>query len=76
MWDKTVQRWQQSWVKEGRQEGRKEGEEALLVRQLERKFGPLDRATRARVHRADADRLLEWGERILTAERLEQVFAD
>ena len=76
MWDKTVQRWQQGWLMEGRQEGRKEGEEALLVRLLERKFGPLDRTTRTRVRQADAERLLEWGERLLTAERLEQVFAD
>ena len=37
------------------------------------KFGPLDAATEERVRSADADRLLEWGERILSAERLEDV---
>lgn len=63
-------------LKEGLEQGQKQGQESLLLRQLERKFGPLDPKTRTRVRRADADRLLVWGERILTAERLEQVFAD
>lgn len=65
-------------VKKGREKGVKEGlqkgEAALLLRQLERKFGRLDRQTRARVRSADAERLLTWGERVLTAERLEDVF--
>lgn len=61
-------------LKEGRQEGRQEGEAALLLRLLERKFGRLDPQTRKRVQGADAERLLDWGERVLTAERLEDVF--
>jgi predicted transposase YdaD len=60
--------------KEGRQEGRQEGEAALLLRQLERKFGQLDPRTRKRVQGADAERLLDWGERVLEAQRLEDVF--
>lgn len=65
-------------VQEGRQkgiqEGRQAGEALLLLRQLERKFGRLDPQTRKRVRDADAERLLEWGERVLTAQRLEDVF--
>lgn len=59
---------------EGRQEGRREGEVALLLGQLEHKFGQVDAKTRKRVQRADTERLLDWGKRVLTAERLEDVF--
>lgn len=58
----------------GRQEGRQEGEAALLLRLLEHKFGHLAPKIRKRVQDADAERLLDWGERVLTAERLEDVF--
>ena len=47
-----------------------------MQRQLERRFGALDEPTRQRMESAEADRLLEWGDRILTAERLEDVFGD
>jgi hypothetical protein len=72
MFEKRVQ----EWSREARREGEKKGEAKLLLRQLERKFGPLDADTRARVRKAESDRLLEWGERFVTAERLEQVFGD
>ena len=64
----------QKGIQRGIQEGRQEGEAALLIRQLERKFGRIDAATRQRVRRAEAERLLDWGVRLLTAERLEDVF--
>ena len=63
-------------LEQGRRQGRREGESAMFLRLLEVRFGPLDEHTLARVSAADADRLLEWGERILTAERLEDVFGD
>ena len=44
------------------------------MRQLERKFGPLEPMIRQRITEADADRLLAWGEQLLTADRLEDVF--
>jgi flagellar biosynthesis/type III secretory pathway protein FliH len=59
---------------EGRQQGRQEGEARLLLGQLERKFGPLPEAVRERVSGADSERLLRWGEDLLTAERLDGVF--
>lgn len=70
MWEQTFRRWEH----ELKEEGEKKGETKLLLRQLERKFGPVDPRTRARIRRAGPDRLLEWADRILTAERLEQVF--
>jgi predicted transposase/invertase (TIGR01784 family) len=64
------------WGRELREEGRQEGEALLLLRQLETKFGPLDERTRTRVLSAEAGRLLEWGERFVSAERLADVFGD
>ena len=61
---------------EGREEGRQEGEVRVVLRLLRLKFGPLDPEIEERVHSADADRLLGWSERILTAESLQDVFRD
>jgi hypothetical protein len=60
----------------GRQEGRQEGEARLVLRQLRLKFGPLPPRIEKRVRTADADRLLQWGERVLTAASLQDVFKD
>jgi hypothetical protein len=64
------------WAEDRRLEGRKRGEVEVLVRLLERKFGPLDAVSRARLATADSDQLLGWAERVLTAGRLAEVFAD
>ena len=58
----------------GRQEGRQEGEATVLLRLIELKFGRRDAAVRKRVETADADTLLRWSERILTAARLDELF--
>ena len=57
----------------GRQEGRQEGEADLLLRLLELRFGPLADALRERIRSANAEALLLWSERILTAATLEDV---
>ncbi len=76
-WDWTAE-WRMKGLeegrKEGRREGRKEGEIALLKRQLQRKFGLLDAGVEKRIEGASAERLLEWGERFVTAESLAEVF--
>jgi predicted transposase/invertase (TIGR01784 family) len=66
----------QQGLEEGRQEGRQEGEAVMLLRQTELKFGP-DAAElyRARIEAADAETLLSWSERLLTAERAVEVFS-
>ena len=64
------------WDREIREEGRQEGEARLVLRQLRLKFGPLEPEIEDRVRSADADRLLEWGERVLTAETLQDIFRD
>ncbi|MEI6415343.1 MAG: DUF4351 domain-containing protein [Pseudomonadota bacterium] len=63
-------------VQKGRQKGRQEGEGLLLMRQLERKFGPLGKEARSRINGADAETPLVWDEQVLTAPSLEVVFGE
>ena len=63
----------QEGKQEGRQEGRQEGEAAILLRLLALKFGPLPESVAGKVRRADADTLLAWSERVLTAATAEDV---
>ena len=61
--------------RKGRQEGRREGEAELLLRQLGRLYGPLKPTIEKRVRAAEADQLLEWGERLVTSGSLDEVFS-
>jgi len=70
----SIDRWNRQIREEGRQEGRQEGEAQVVLRLLRLKFGPLPPEIEERVRSADADRLLEWSERVLTAERLQDIF--
>ena len=56
----------------GWEEGRMEGE-AVLARQLSRRFGPLPEWARERLHRADAARREAWADAVLDAASLEEV---
>jgi len=58
---------------EGKREGEQEGEARILIRLLQRKFGDVPEAIRRRIESADADTLLDWADRILTARSLEDV---
>ena len=60
---------------QGMQQGMQQGEAAVLMRQLERRFGPeVAAAWRERVEAADAETLLVWSDRILTASTPEELF--
>ena len=61
-------------LNEGRQGGRPEGELNLLIRQLTRRFGPLDVATQQRLNQASSDELEHWADNILDAGTLDGVF--
>ena len=64
----------QEGMQQGIQQGRLEGEAAVLLRLIEHKFGTdAAAARRERIEQADADTLLQWSERVLTAERIEDV---
>ncbi|MDR2215192.1 MAG: DUF4351 domain-containing protein [Nevskiaceae bacterium] len=61
--------------KEGREEGRTEGRAALLTRQLQLRFGPLPESAQARLASASIEQLDAIGERLLSANTLEEVFS-
>ena len=61
---------------EGRVEGRTEGETLFLERLLQARFGPLSTADRQRIMMASPETRLSWGERVLTAATLADVFAE
>jgi len=66
----------QEGLQKGHQKGRQEEGVRMVLRLLRFKFGPLESEIEERVRAADADRLLEWGERVLTAESLQDIFKD
>ena len=61
-------------IQKGLQQGRQEGEAAVLLRLLALKFGPPSQEMRKRIEEADADTLLAWSGRILTAESVDDIF--
>lgn len=69
--DRYIEQGRQEGRQEGWQQGRQEGEAAVLLRQIERKFGVPSQAVRERIASADADTLLQWSERILTVDSVE-----
>ena len=48
----------------------------MLLRLMERRFGCLDEGLRHRLQTADAETLLRWGDRLLTAATVEEVLRD
>jgi len=69
-----VKEWTREWREEGWRKGRKEGEAQVLIRLIERKFGPISEQLRRQIESADSEQRLTWAERILSAERIEEVF--
>ncbi len=66
--------WREEGWRKGEAEGRRKGEADLLLRQLSRLYGPLAAEVEERVRGAEADQLLEWGERVVTSASLDDVF--
>ena len=63
----------QAGHQQGHQEGHQEGEASILLRLMERKFGTVPEKLRERIQQTDAQTLLDWSERILTAKTPEEV---
>jgi len=61
--------------KEGREKGLEEGRKTLVERLLRTKFGEIPATVQARLDSASGSDLDRWGDRILTASKLEEVFA-
>ena len=56
--------------------GEARGSARLLRGLLEQRFGPLPPEVPTRLETAEVDRLLAWGERVLDARTLADVFVD
>lgn len=54
--------------------GARQGEAKLLLRQLQRRFGALPDEIAAKVQRADLELLEKWGDHVLDAATLDEVF--
>ncbi|VFM95491.1 MAG: protein of unknown function (DUF4351) [Candidatus Kentron sp. G] len=54
--------------------GLEKGEAMFLMRQLGHKFGPLPPALEQRIENAGSQELALWGERVLSAKTLDEVF--
>jgi len=72
--EQGIQKGLQQGLTQGEQRGRQQGEAKALLRLLEKKFGGLEQGARDRINKADADLLLEWIERAVTAASLSDVF--
>ncbi len=71
-----AQRFTEQGREEGRQEGIQRGEARILTAQLSLRFGELPATVHQRIEAADADTLLRWSERVLTAATLDEILAD
>jgi hypothetical protein len=71
--ERFIEQGLQQGLEQGLQRGLQQGEAQMLLRLLERKFGAVPEGIRQRIEGAEADTLLAWSERVLTAERLEEV---
>ncbi len=60
----------------GMVKGRQEGESNLLLRLLARRFGAVPEWVSARLNQANTDLLETWGDRVLDAQSLEEVFGE
>ena len=67
-------RFYQEIAEEERREGKIEGERLFLSKQIAKRFGPLSAGIAAKLEQAGNEELELWGERILEAQTLSQLF--
>ncbi|TCT20091.1 DUF4351 domain-containing protein [Thiobaca trueperi] len=68
-----AERFIQQGVQQGIQQGVQQGEARILLRQIAQRFGAIPDNTRQVIETADAETLLQWSDRILTARTLDEV---
>jgi predicted Zn-dependent peptidase len=73
-----VTEWTQKWKMEGEARGEAKGRNAILSRQLAKRFGQdiFDIKLQERLRNATPEQLDRWAERILDAKTLEEVFEE
>lgn len=50
------------------------GESAMLIRLIKHKFGAISPEQESKIKQANAEKLLEWGDRILEAKTIDDIF--
>ena len=68
-----IDRYIEQGLQQGLQQGERRGEATMLLRLLERKFGPPSEPVRERITQADAETLLRWFDQGLIAQSLDEV---
>ncbi|MBF0296837.1 MAG: DUF4351 domain-containing protein [Magnetococcales bacterium] len=63
------------WIQEGRQEGRQEEAANMLLKMLRRKFTQIPDWVAEKVRGAPSEVIETWGENLLAAHSLEDLFA-
>ena len=80
MLETNIDRWEAQaiakGIQQGVQQGMQRGEALLLQRQLTRRFGELPAAQLAKLAAATPAQLEIWGDRVLDAQSLDEVFGD
>ncbi len=71
MLDEKNPTWTAKWLAEGK----KEGEQEVLMRLVQRKYGDLSDEIRARIKAAGSEQLLDWADRLIMADTLDEVFS-
>lgn len=71
-----AQRFIEQGIEQGIKQGVQRGEARMLLSLLRLRFGELPDAVQQRIESADADTLLHWSERVLTARTLAEVLGD
>ncbi|MBF0141600.1 MAG: DUF4351 domain-containing protein [Magnetococcales bacterium] len=69
-----MEAWKKQKEQEWRQEWHQEWAASFLLRLLQRRFGTLSESTIQRVQAADQSTLEMWGDRILDARSLDEIF--
>jgi hypothetical protein len=65
-----------TYAEQLRLEGESRGERRMLLRQLRRRFGEVPQIVVDRVNAAELDQIEVWGDRVLTAATLDEVFGE
>jgi hypothetical protein len=65
----------QRFIQQGEHTGVRQGEAKVLLTLLQLKFGAVPESVRSAIDAADAETLLQWSTRVLTATRIDEVIA-
>ena len=74
--EKGMEKGLEKGLEKGREEGRTQGTASVLLRLLNRRFGPLSADVTRRLAQSTPEQLEIWAERVLDARTIDEVFAE